>query len=130
MRVHTGVDGLDDLVGGGFPTGACVILQGPTGNEKDEIALRFLAKGLQAGEAAIAVVSSTSPEQFLESLSRAGADVEAAVLEHRLRIVDWYSRQRENVLGVEDRGPVVRCSVDLTDVSIAISRAIAGLAPR
>jgi len=130
MRVRSGVEGFDALVGGGFLAGSSVILQGPPGNEKDEFALRFVAEGLRLGEAVIALVSSTSPEQFLESLTRSGADVPAALSENRLRIVDWYSRQRENVAGVEERGPILRCSVDLTDVGIGVSRAIAGLAPR
>ena len=68
MPVRTGVDGFDPIVGGGLPEGASVILQGPPGNEKDMFGLQFLAEGLRSGDAVLIAVSSTSPEQYLESL--------------------------------------------------------------
>src|SRR6266545_3551819 len=129
VRVRTGVDGFDPIVGGGLPEGASVILQGPTGNEKDMFGMQFLAEGLRSGEAVLIVVSSMSPEEYLESLSKLGADVKEAIAGNRLKVVDWHSYQEGNVAGVEERDHVLRCSVDLTNVGIALSRALAALAP-
>jgi len=75
MRITSGVAGFDGLVRGGFPLGASIVLQGPPGNEKDVFAYEFLAEGLRSGAAALIALSSTSPEQFLESLSKFGVDV-------------------------------------------------------
>ncbi|MEK6810652.1 MAG: RAD55 family ATPase, partial [Candidatus Thermoplasmatota archaeon] len=128
MRVRSGVEGFDALIDGGLPEGTAVILQGPPGTEKDTFAFQFLAEGLRAGEAAVIVVSSTSPEQFLDSLAKFGVDIETTIALNRLKIVDWHSYQEENVAGVEERGHIVRCSIDLTNVGIALSRALGSLA--
>ncbi len=129
MRVLSGIEGFDSLVGGGLPEGASIVLRGPSGNEKDTFALQFLAQGLRSGGAAVVVVSSSSPEQYLESLSRLGVDVREAAAGNRLKVVDWHSYQEESIAGVEERDHVFRCSVDLTNVGIALSRALATLAP-
>ncbi|TLZ63942.1 MAG: hypothetical protein E6K13_03990, partial [Methanobacteriota archaeon] len=128
MRVRTGVEGFDPIVGGGVPEGASVVVQGPAGSEKETFGLQFLAEGLRSGEAVVIVISSTSPEQYLESLSRLRVPVKEAIEGNRLKVVDWHSYQEENVTGVEERGHVYRCSVDLTNVGIAISRALGKLA--
>ncbi|HEY5538836.1 MAG TPA: ATPase domain-containing protein, partial [Thermoplasmata archaeon] len=127
MRIRTGVDGFDSLVDGGLPGGASVVLQGPSGNEKDAFALQFLAEGIRAGEAVAIVVSSTSPEEFLASLGKVGVDVQQAFKANRLRVVDWHSFQEKTVVGVEDRGHVLRCSGDLTNVGVALERSLSAL---
>src|SRR3989442_6461699 len=128
VRVRTGVEGFDPIVGGGVPEGASVVVQGPSGSEKEMFGLQFLAEGLRSGEAVVIVISSTSPEQYLESLSRLRVPVKEAIEGNRLKVVDWHSYQEENVAGVEERGHVYRCSVDLTNVGIGISRALGKLA--
>ncbi|TLZ56356.1 MAG: hypothetical protein E6K17_04210, partial [Methanobacteriota archaeon] len=128
MRIPTGVEGFDPIVGGGLPGGASVVLQGPSGTEKDLFALQFLAEGLRAGEAVVVAISSQSPEQYLESLAKLGVNVAEAVAGNRLRVVDWHSYKQENVAGVEEREHVIRCSVDLANVGIALSRALGALA--
>ncbi|HLB68939.1 MAG TPA: ATPase domain-containing protein, partial [Thermoplasmata archaeon] len=128
MRVRSGVEGFDSLIDGGFPQGASVVLQGPSGTEKDAFAFQFLAEGLRMGDAAVIVVSSTTPDEFLASLARLGVDVQGAIAANRLRVVDWHSYQEETVAGVEERGHVLRSSVDLMNVGIALGRALGGLA--
>ncbi|TLZ65678.1 MAG: hypothetical protein E6K16_02595, partial [Methanobacteriota archaeon] len=129
MRVRTGVEGFDPIVGGGLPEGTSIVLQGPSGNEKDLFGLQFLAEGLRSGEALLIVVSSQSPEQYLESLAKLGVNVKEAIAGNRIRVVDWHSYQETNVAGVEERDHIIRCSVDLTNVGIALSRALGTLAP-
>ena len=99
MRVRTGVEGFDPIVGGGLPEGTSIVLQGPSGNEKDLFGLQFLAEGLRSGEAVVIVVSSQSPEQYLESLAKLGVNVKEAIAGNRIKIVDWHSYQETNVAG-------------------------------
>src|SRR3972149_7273665 len=113
VRLRSGVEGFDSLIDGGFPQGASVVLQGPPGTEKDNFAFQFLAEGLRTGEAALIVVSSTSPAAFLASLERLGVDVQGAIAANRLKVVDWHSYQEETGAGVGERGYVLRSSVDL-----------------
>ncbi|HTD81668.1 MAG TPA: RAD55 family ATPase, partial [Thermoplasmata archaeon] len=129
MRVRTGVEGFDPIVGGGLPEGASVVLQGPAGNEKDLFGLQFLAEGLRSGEALLIVVSSQSPEQYLESLAKLDVNVKEAIAGNRVRVVDWHAYRDGNVAGVEERDHIIRASVDLTNVGIALSRALGTLVP-
>ena len=72
VAVPTGSGFLDGLLGGGIPRGASVILQGPSGEEKEGIAWKFLKEGWDRGEAAVVVLSSMSPRKF-PPLSRGAA---------------------------------------------------------
>ena len=127
MRVSSGVPGFDALVQGGFPSGAAVVVQGPVGGEKDAFLLQFVADGLRRGAAALVILSSVSPAKYIADLRDVGVDVEAVLRENRLRFVDWFAYKEEAVQDVEADGPTFRASIDLANVGIAISRAIAAL---
>jgi len=45
-RVKTGIKGLDELVGGGFPAGSCVLVSGKIGTGKSIFALQYIVKGI------------------------------------------------------------------------------------
>ena len=47
MRVRTGIHGLDELVGGGFPRGSCVLVTGKVGTGKSIFAMQYIANGIQ-----------------------------------------------------------------------------------
>ena len=126
-RVSTGIEGFDALVSGGFPMDASVVVQGPPGQEKLSFALTFLAEGLKHGGSGLAVVASQSPDALLATLRTFGVDVDAAIREHRLSVVDWYSWGEQTVVDVEAQGAIVRSSVDLANAGAAVSRAIAFL---
>src|SRR2546427_12815177 len=126
-RLATGIQGFDAMVQGGLPVGSSVILQGPPGQEKLRFALTFLAEGLKAGGSGLVVISSQSPDAVLAELRELGVNLDAVTKENRLRVVDWYSWSEEPVEDVEERGIVVRSSIDLTNLGVALSRAIAGL---
>ncbi|HYT00620.1 MAG TPA: ATPase domain-containing protein [Thermoplasmata archaeon] len=126
-RLATGIEGFDAMVQGGLPIGSSVLLQGPPGQEKLRFALTFLADGLKAGASGLVLISSQSPDAVLAELRDLGVNLDAVSKENRLRIVDWYSWSEEPVHDVEDRGAVVRSSIDLTNLGVALSRAIASL---
>src|SRR5881296_3189974 len=99
------------MVQGGLPIGSSVVLQGPPGQEK----LRF------------AVTSSQSPDAVIAELRELGVNLDSVTNENRLRVIDWYSWSEETVQDIEDRGIVIRSSIDLTNLGVALSRAIASL---
>ena len=45
-RVKTGIEGLDALIGGGFPVGSCVLVSGKIGTGKSIFAMQFIANGI------------------------------------------------------------------------------------
>src|SRR6266699_829872 len=102
------------MVQGGLPEGSSVLLQGPPGQEKLRFALTFLAEGLKAGGSGLVLISSQSPEAVLAELREFGVNLDAVTKENRIRVVDWYSWSEEPVEDVEERGAVVRSSIELT----------------
>src|SRR5438034_907215 len=108
--------------------GSSVVLQGPPGQEKLRFALTFLAEGLRAGGSALVVTASQSPDAVVAELQSLGVNLVSVTNENRLRIVDWYSWSEETVHDIEERGIVIRSSIDLTNLGVALSRAIAALA--
>src|SRR5213596_1766748 len=127
-RLATGIPGFDAMVQGGLPVGSIVVLQGPPGQEKLRFALTFLAEGLRAGGSALVVTASQSPDAVVAELQSLGVNLVSVTNENRLRIVDWYSWSEETVHDIEERGIVIRSSIDLTNLGVALSRAIAALA--
>jgi len=45
-RVKTGIAGFDELVGGGFPPGSCVLVSGKIGTGKSIFAMQYIANGI------------------------------------------------------------------------------------
>src|SRR5213594_1878656 len=115
------------MVQGGLPIGSSVVLQGPPGQEKLRFALMFLAEGLKSGGSALVVTSSQSPDAVIAELRELGVNLDSVTNENRLRVIDWYSWREETVQDIEDRGIVIRSSIDLTNLGVALSRAIASL---
>ena len=50
LRISTGSDGLDDILGGGFDANRMYLYEGRPGTGKTTIALQFLLRGARDGE--------------------------------------------------------------------------------
>lgn len=64
-RVAMGVPGLDDMMGGGLPTGYSLLVVGPSGSGKTILATEFLAEGVRLGEPGVIAAFEKSPSQLL-----------------------------------------------------------------
>src|SRR3989454_67529 len=126
-RLPTGVPGFDAMVQGGLPVGSSVVLQAPPGKEKLRFALMLLAGALTARGTRFVVTSSQSPDAVIAELRDLGVNLDSVTNENRLRVVDWYSSSEETVQDIEARGIFIRSSSDLTNLGVALSRAIAAL---
>ena len=75
-RLPMGIPGLDDMMGGGLPSGYSLLVVGPSGSGKTIFTTEFLAEGARRGEAGIIVSFEKSPTQMLNkklhSLVKAG----------------------------------------------------------
>ncbi|MEW6296819.1 MAG: ATPase domain-containing protein [Thermodesulfobacteriota bacterium] len=63
-RVSTGVDGLDDVLGGGLPHGHVYLIEGSPGTGKTTLALQFLLEGARLGEQCLYVIMSESKKEL------------------------------------------------------------------
>ncbi len=77
-RVPSGVPGLDELIGGGFPFHRTVLLSGDIGTGKTTFGLQFLMEGATRGEAGVLVSVDENPRHVLEDARRFGWDVDGA----------------------------------------------------
>ncbi len=64
-RASTGAAGLDEMMGGGIPTGDSVLVAGPSGSGKSVLATQFIAEGRDQGEAGVLVVFEEHPKEYL-----------------------------------------------------------------
>jgi circadian clock protein KaiC len=71
-KCSTGVPGLDDILGGGFPRDCLYLVEGSPGVGKTTLAMQFLLEGTRQGEGCLYVtLSETKPELEAVALSHA-----------------------------------------------------------
>lgn len=65
-RVKTGIDGLDDILGGGLPGNHLYLLEGDPGTGKTTLAMQFLLEGVRTGESGLYITLSESKRELEE----------------------------------------------------------------
>jgi circadian clock protein KaiC len=63
-RALTGIAGLDDILGGGFPRRRMYLIEGDPGAGKTTLGLQFLLEGARAGESTVYVILSETEEEL------------------------------------------------------------------
>ncbi|MEP7001584.1 MAG: ATPase domain-containing protein, partial [bacterium] len=87
QRLSTGVPGLDEIMGGGIPSGDAVMLAGPAGSGKTTFATQFAAEGLREGEAVVIVVFEEYPEEYLARASARNYGMEKSLENGKLGLI-------------------------------------------
>ncbi|MFO7791492.1 MAG: ATPase domain-containing protein [Candidatus Saliniplasma sp.] len=64
-RIPTGVDGLDEMVGGGFPFPSVALVAGGAGTGKTTFAMEFLVEGAKKGEQGLFFTTLSEPTQWM-----------------------------------------------------------------
>src|ERR1700722_635522 len=63
LRLGTGVPRLDEMLGGGLPSGYSLLVAGPSGSGKSVLAAAFLAAGARRGETGVIAAFEQRPSQ-------------------------------------------------------------------
>ncbi|MCD4740564.1 ATPase [archaeon] len=88
-RVPTGIEGLDDLIEGGFPRGRTILLSGGCGTGKTISSIQYLYKGIvEYDEPGVYVTIDERPELTRQDMLRFGWDLRTLEDQGKLRIVD------------------------------------------
>lgn len=87
-RVSSGVAGLDELVGGGFPVHRTILLIGDIGTGKTTFGLQFLMEGTRRGEPGVFVSVDQKPRHVLEDARRFGWHVDGIIDRQLLTVLD------------------------------------------
>jgi circadian clock protein KaiC len=76
-RLSMGVPHLDEMMGGGLPSGYSLLIAGPSGSGKTILATAFLVEGVRRGEPGVIVAFEQTPSQSrtrtIDDLVRAGS---------------------------------------------------------
>ena len=88
-RVATGIDGLDELVGGGFPEGRVILIIGGPGTGKTIMCGQFLYKGIyENNENGVFLSLDESKDHFYSEMQKFGWDFRKAEEERKFAYID------------------------------------------
>ena len=85
--VSTGIDGLDSMLGGGFPKGHVVTVLGSFGTGKTTLGLQFLMQGLINGEKGIFITLEEEVESLNANAASFGWDLSPFVKDKKLALI-------------------------------------------
>jgi circadian clock protein KaiC len=63
-RLSIGVKGLDEMLGGGIPSGYSLLIAGPSGSGKSVLASEFIVEGARHGEPGIIAIFEKRPNEY------------------------------------------------------------------
>lgn len=86
-RVKTGIDGLDEMLNGGFPRAHTIVVMGSFGTGKTTFCLQFLNEGLRNGEKGIYITLEEDERSIIEDAKSFGWDLKSAIDSKNLVVV-------------------------------------------
>jgi KaiC/GvpD/RAD55 family RecA-like ATPase len=88
-KVSSGINGLDELIGGGFPEGRVVLVVGGPGSGKTIMCSQFLYKGIQENkENGVFISLDESKKHYYSEMKSFGWDFEKAERERKFSFID------------------------------------------
>ena len=100
-RVTTGISGLDELTGGGFPRGTNILVSGSSGTGKTIFCTQFLVAGIEKGEPGILITLEERTSDLREEMMPLGWDLATYEKDGKLVIIDA-SSSRINLPSAEE----------------------------
>ena len=73
-RISTGINGLDNLLNGGYPKGSVILISGTPGTGKTILCFQFLYAGLSAGEKVLYLSSDEPIKNLMQEAERFNMD--------------------------------------------------------
>ncbi len=86
-RISSGIKGLDEMLGGGFPNGHIITAIGDSGTGKTTLALHYILDGLLKGEPGIYITIEEEKESIISAGNAFGWDIEKYIREEKLAIL-------------------------------------------
>ncbi|MBU0762799.1 MAG: AAA family ATPase [Candidatus Altiarchaeota archaeon] len=93
-RVNSGIEGLDNVLGGGIPKGSAVLITGTCGTGKSMLCLQYIVKGAENGEKGLYVSFEESREKLLEHGLQFGWEIEKL---EKKGLIEFYVVETEDM---------------------------------
>jgi circadian clock protein KaiC len=121
-RVSSGVEGLDDILGGGLTKQRLYLLEGTPGTGKTTLALQFLLEGARAGESGLYVTLSETAEELRAVAASHGWSLDG---------IELYELVNEDGLGPESEQSILHPSeIELGETVQSIMARVRELKPK
>jgi KaiC/GvpD/RAD55 family RecA-like ATPase len=98
QRVSSGVKGVDNLIGGGFPDGSVVLVSGTPGTGKTIFGMQFLNEGVRNKEMGIYISFEQEKRDIIRQASQFGWDFAALEKKNLIKIVSMWPSSFDEVL--------------------------------
>ena len=121
-RASTGIEGLDDILGGGLPTRHLYLVEGTPGSGKTTLGLQFLRRGAEDGEKGLYI-----------TLSETAAELRTVAASHgwSLKGVEVFELVTEEGLSPESQQSILHPSeVELGETTRGVMAAVERLKPK
>jgi circadian clock protein KaiC len=86
-RLAVGVPELDEMLGGGLPSGGGTLIAGPSGTGKTVLGTTFIAEGVKNGEPGVLAVFEEHPDDYVLRAHNMGFDLGSMEASGKLKIL-------------------------------------------
>ncbi|MBN1280414.1 MAG: hypothetical protein JXA00_02065 [Candidatus Thermoplasmatota archaeon] len=86
-RISTGLQGLDDLLQGGYPKGSVVLVAGTPGTGKTIVCFQYINAGINSGEKCLFLTSDERIDNLMAQAQRFGFEFHPAVSTGQLKFM-------------------------------------------
>ena len=84
-RIKTGINGLDNIIEGGFPKKSVTLVSGPPGGGKSIFCFQFLWEGVKNEERCLFLTLDKKPEGLLVQAKELGFDFQSAIEQNLIK---------------------------------------------
>jgi len=123
LRVTSGNDELNAMVGGGFFRDSIILVTGPTGTGKTLLSTGFVDGGIRTGEPTMLFAFEEGREQFFRNARSWGFDFETPAASELLRIRGSYPES----MGIEDHLVAIRDQIDMFEPKRVVVDSVSAL---
>jgi len=95
-RTSTGINGLDDLLNGGFPSGSITLVSGTPGTGKTIVCFQYIEAGIKNGENCLYLTSDEPVPNLLNEAKKLGFNFQSAVDNEQLKFM-YLDVDRNNI---------------------------------
>jgi len=124
-RISVGIDGIDKLIGGGFPEGWGVLLAGPTGTGKTTLAIQFLYNGYKDyKEPGVFLSLEEDIQDILNVMTSFGWDLETLKKDKKLQMIDAIPKRSPDNMEYVIKAPLFSRTFSFESIGVLLEEKI------